>query len=81
MVDVGEAGEVYMLQNERLRVHGEAAEFFTEIFGEQRIQQFSVDVLGCLINVDGEVHCSWEMLVRIISHNWGPGAPVPVPPR
>jgi hypothetical protein len=81
VVDVGEAGEVYMLQNERLRVHGEAAEFFTEIFGEQRIQQFSVDVLGCLINVDGEVHCSWEMLVRIISHNWGPGAPVPVPPR
>jgi hypothetical protein len=80
VLDVGEAGEIYMLDGERLRVHGEAADFFTEIFGEQRIRQFSVDILGCLINVDGEVHCSWEMLINIISHNWGPGAPVPVPP-
>lgn len=80
VLDVGEAGEIYMLQNERLRVHGEAADFFTEAFAGQRIGQFSVDVLACLINLGGEVHCSWEMLVNIISHNWGPGAPVPVPP-
>jgi hypothetical protein len=78
--DVGEAGELYMLDGDRLLVHGEAAGFFTEAFGGQRIGQFSVDVLACLINLDGEVHCSWEMLVNIISHNWGPGAPVPVPP-
>jgi hypothetical protein len=80
LVDVGEAGEIYLLRDERLIVHGEAASFFTEAFGDQRIRQFSVDVLACLINVDGEVHCSWEMLTRIIAHNWGPGAPVPVPP-
>lgn len=80
LLDVGEAGELYMLDGDRLRVHGEAAGFFMETFGEQRIRQFSVDVMACLVNLAGEVHCSWEMLVNIIHHNWGPGAPVPVPP-
>jgi hypothetical protein len=80
VLDVGEAGEIYLLQNERLRVHGEAGDFLTEVFSDQRIAQFSVDILGCLVNVDGEVHCSWEMFVNAITHKWGPSAPVPVPP-
>jgi hypothetical protein len=80
VLDVGEAGEIYMLEGDRLRVHGEAADFLMEVFGEQRIREFSVDVMACLVNLAGEVHCSWEMLVNSITHNWGPGAPVPVPP-
>ena len=80
VIDVGQRGELYLLRNNRLLVHGEVGAFFTEAFAEQRIRQFSVDVLACLVNLAGEVHCSWEMLTGLIHHRWGPGAPAPVPP-
>ena len=80
LLDIGLADEYYLISDRRLSVRGEFGPQITTWYSPYQLRQFSVDIGGCLRDMQNAVHCSWDMFRGAITHAGAPLEPIPVPP-